>query len=217
MRMILFLTLSLVALSASAQESKWSYGVTLVPSYLSYWTVNSDDVLEYRGRANFGLGFSLSHHLSDNLSVFFNPEFHTRNFREIIDADALQALDPNDPVLISRQDIEFRQFKSFIDLSLGIDYLIGTNFLVKSSLTPSFLIAENVKDNNAGIRASEKRISEFNMLWGIGPGFTIDALKGWDFQCSPSINVFLKQFHDFFPEENPILFQVKFALIKSRD
>ncbi|MGD1959031.1 MAG: hypothetical protein ACFB2Y_09245 [Fulvivirga sp.] len=217
MRGILFLTLSLAALTASAQEAKWSYGVTLTPSYFSYWTVDSDDVLEYRGRANFGFGFSLSHHPSDKLSIFFNPEFHTRNFLEIIDTDAFRGLDPNDPTLFFfTGDIEYKQRKKFIDLTLGVSYHPADNFLLITTLSPSVLISESVEVEPSVVAGNEKGISEFNWLLGIGPGYMLNAFGNWGIQFSASINIFLKQFHDFFPEENPILFQVKFALLKSK-
>ena len=218
MRSRLFFILSFAVLSASGQESKWSYGVTLIPSYLSYWPIGSDNFSEYKGRINIGLGLILSHQLSDKVSIFLSPEYHTRNFQRVIDIDAFRAIDPDDDILFSSVgDITYKQKKRVVDIGFGVSYHLTNNFLVNSTLYPSFLISESAEVEPSVVPSNDIGISELNWLIGIGPGYRINAFKGWNIQVSASINIWLSKFHDFLPEENPVLFQVKFALLKSRD
>ncbi|MEM9857447.1 MAG: hypothetical protein AAF843_08830 [Bacteroidota bacterium] len=218
MRSRLFFILSFAVLSASGQESKWSYGVTLIPSYLSYWPVGSDSFSEYKGRTNIGLGLILSHQLSNKVSIFLSPEYHTRNFQRVIDIDALRARNPDDDILVSSVgEITYKQKKRVVDIGLGVSYHPTNNFLVTSRLYPSFLISESAQVEPSVVPGNKIGISELNWLVGIGPGYRINAFKGWNIQVSASIDIWLSKFHDFLPEENPVLFQLKLALLKSRD
>ncbi len=215
MRSRLFFILSFAVLSASGQESKWSYGITLNPYHLSYLTVDDLELQDFKGSFGIGGGFIITLNVSKKINIYLNPSYTSRNFKEIIPVELFS----NDPELNGADEDVKRTFvNNYLDIPLGVIVNLSKNVNIDLNLAYSTLISTDSKINYDNFLKRQSPATKSNVLLGLGPNFNLAQIdNNWDLTITASINIWLSKFHDFLPEENPILFQAKFALLKSRD
>ena len=102
-----------------------------------------------------------------------------------------------------------------MDLGFGFNYFIRDNLFLTFRSGPSFLITESTEVNPDLISELPIETAELQVPLGFGLGYNWQFRENWKVWLSGLLNGFLVQFHDNIPEQNPLLFQLRIALMIS--